>query len=103
MGPSDGSCCVVELESVRARLDRLNLELLQLLNQRLRLVEAAVETKLTAGLGLHDAAREREMLAALQVANGGPLPPEELRTVFRAVFAASLRHAEGIAAARSAQ
>jgi chorismate mutase len=78
-----------EIARLRARMDRLNLRLAALVQQRARLALAIGREKARLGLRAPDPAREREMLRA--VLRGAPegFPPAELERIFRAVFRAS--------------
>jgi chorismate mutase/prephenate dehydratase len=64
------------LEDARALIDRIDEEILDLLNRRARLGLEAGRAKARAGLPLTDPEREREVLAHVAAANGGPLPIE---------------------------
>ena len=79
-----------DLERIRAELDALNMRLLDLLNERSRLVEQIGPVKLAAGHRLYDPVREAEQLERLMLANNGPLPNALVEQVFRAVFRAAL-------------
>lgn len=75
------------LEEVRAELDRTDRELVELLAKRASSVKEAFAIKLGSGVGLRDAAREREVLdavVALGLQHG--LPETDLREVFAAVL-----------------
>jgi chorismate mutase len=78
-----------EIVRLRARMDRINAQLAQLLQRRARLALAIGRKKAHLALRAADPAREREMLAnALKSAPPG-FDRRELARIFRAVFAAS--------------
>jgi chorismate mutase len=82
------------LEALRKQITQANRRLLDDVNERLRLVDEARTLKRALGATLHDPAREAQMMQELLDANTGPLSPEQLREVFKAIFAVSLEYIE---------
>ena len=80
-----------DLERGRRRIDEIDAELVGLLNRRTRLALRLAEHKRVAGLGLRDRERELEVLARAQERNGGPLAPEAVERLFRAILSESRR------------
>lgn len=78
------------LAELRARIDRVNHEILDLLQQRATLVLGIAEIKRANGLEGFDPAREDEMLEDLLGRSRGPFGDAELREIFRTIFRASL-------------
>ncbi|MDR2186494.1 MAG: prephenate dehydratase [Azonexus sp.] len=80
------------LASVRADIDRIDGELLKLLNERARCAQKVGEIKAAHGEGGHIYRPEREaqVLRRLQEANPGPLPGEDITFFFREVMSACL-------------
>ena len=80
------------LAGVRADIDRIDGELLKLLNERARCAQKVGEIKAAHGEGGHIYRPEREaqVLRRLQEANPGPLPGENLTFFFREVMSACL-------------
>jgi len=78
------------LTSLRERIDGINRELLDLLQERARLVLEVAEVKRVNGLEGHDPGREDQMLEDLVSRSSGPFGPTELRGIFRTIFRASL-------------
>lgn len=78
-----------DLIALRARIDDLNLELLDLVEQRGRLILLIAAVKREAGVPLRDPEREEEMLDQLAAATLGPFSGDELRDIFTALFRAS--------------
>jgi len=77
----------------RARIDRLNLRLRDLLQQRARLASDIARWKRTAGLPVEDRTREQHMLDMLLAEPGPGFDRATLRRLLLAIFAASRRHA----------
>ncbi len=80
------------LAGVRADIDRIDGELLKLLNERARCAQKVGEIKAAHGEGGHIYRPEREaqVLRRLQEANPGPLPGENITFFFREVMSACL-------------
>ena len=70
----------------RKELDRINQELLTLLNRRLRLTLEIGKVKREMGKKIYDAEREREILDRLKRKNRGPLKEEDLRKIFTMIM-----------------
>jgi len=70
----------------RKKLDRINQELLTLLNRRLRLTLEIGKIKREMGKKIHDTEREREILDRLKRKNRGPLKEEDLRKIFTMIM-----------------
>ena len=80
------------LSGVRADIDRIDGELLKLLNERARCAQRVGEIKAAHGEAGHIYRPEREaqVLRRLQEANPGPLPGENVTFFFREVMSACL-------------
>ena len=80
------------LAGVRTEIDRIDGELLNLLNQRARCAQRVGEIKAKHGEAGHIYRPEREaqVLRRLQDANAGPLPNENITFFFREVMSACL-------------
>ena len=74
------------IEHWRTEIDEVDRELLRLLNRRARLAMKVGALKQNAGLPCCDNEREREVLTALQQANGGPLDSRAVAKVFRRII-----------------
>jgi chorismate mutase/prephenate dehydratase len=77
----------------REKINRIDGQLVSLLNRRALLAQKIGEIKKSKGLDVYDPAREEEILASLARENPGPFPAGSLDAVFREIFAAS-RHLE---------
>ena len=72
-----------ELESLRAQIDALDVEIVRLLNRRVTLGLAAGRAKTRKGRPLIDVERERDVLVRISLANEGPMPQGELLALYR--------------------
>lgn len=80
------------LQGLRQAIDRVDDELLTLLNQRAALAAEVGRLKTAAapeGI-FHAPKREREVLARLEAENGGPFPAPAVRTIFQEIMSACL-------------
>ncbi|MBJ94708.1 MAG: chorismate mutase [Rickettsiales bacterium] len=82
------------LDQLRAQIDSLNQKLLELLNERLVLVQEVREVKERSSHRLYSPEREAQMLDQLLLSNKGPLTADKLRRIFKEVFTLSLDHME---------
>lgn len=80
------------LEDLRREIDRVNLEILKLLNQRTSLVKEISDFKDKTGSNYFDPTREAEMLETIFRQNQGPLPNELLKDIFTAIFSSALQY-----------
>jgi len=78
------------LTALRERIDGVNREILDRLQERAALVLEVAEIKRVKGLEGHDPGREDQMLEDLLSRTSGPFGPTELRGIFRTIFRASL-------------
>jgi len=79
-----------ELKRYRDEIDRLDEELLRVLNLRAQHALRIGEIKKEKSLPLYIPHREQEVLDRLEEINPGPFPKESLRVVFREVISACL-------------
>jgi len=92
-GPSEAENAD-ELGRLRAEIDRVDRELLALLNERAQLCQSVGDWKQRHASPIYSAARERDVLARLARDNPGPFPSRAIEPVFREVFSA-MRALEG--------
>lgn len=79
-----------ELRRLRQRIDALDRRIVGLLNERADLAREAGRAKHAAGRrAIRDAAREREVLLRVTMANSGPLPQNDLLALYRRLMAAT--------------
>jgi chorismate mutase len=80
------------LEQLRAEIDRIDAEILQLAQARARVVARAWRLKAGAGLPLRDPTRERAILARLVELNrGSGLDPAVIEELFRPLLGTRCR------------
>jgi chorismate mutase / prephenate dehydratase len=77
------------LASLRAEIDRLDQELVKLLNRRAEIATQIGRVKNEQGLEIWSSAREDEVIAQALAASQGPLPVETLRIIFRELMSGS--------------
>jgi chorismate mutase/prephenate dehydratase len=70
----------------RAEIDRIDGELLRLLNRRAECAREIGQVKRKNRLPIHVPDRERAVLTRLVGENLGPLPAESIREVFQTIF-----------------
>ncbi|MEW9670966.1 bifunctional 3-deoxy-7-phosphoheptulonate synthase/chorismate mutase [Ammoniphilus sp. 3BR4] len=79
-----------QLENLRSQLDQLNLQILDLLNQRAALSQEIGKVKLAQGINKFDPERERFMLNQITENNQGPFTDSTVQYLFKQIFKASL-------------
>lgn len=70
------------IEDSRAKIDSLDRKLVDLLNERTRLVENIGSAKESLDLPVKESSREDDVFRNILKHNGGPIPPEALRRIF---------------------
>jgi chorismate mutase len=73
------------INQFRDQISDIDLQLVELLNRRLAVVDELWRHKAQHGVDTYDPAREARMVAFLDDANQGPLSPEALHKVYRAI------------------
>ncbi len=79
----------LDLATIRVRIDQLDRQLVELLNQRAECAQAVGAAKRASGDPIFVPHRELEVFRRLASANRGPLPDEALRAIWREVMSAS--------------
>lgn len=89
----------MDLDELRKRIDVLDQQILDLLNQRAAVVQQIGLVKLQEGLDFHAPQREEEILERLTQENPGPFPGRAIRSVYREIISAcrALEHPLGVA------
>ena len=90
--PEDGADAAgvsTELAQLRESIDRVDLEILERLNERARLVTRVGEEKRTRRAPVYVAGRERDLIARLSEQNAGPFPSAAIPHVFREIISAT--------------
>ncbi len=80
-----------QLDEIRAHLDRLDEQLVALINERAGLARQIGQAKLAAGLRVYAPDRERQVLDRVCALNQGPLDDPTLRSIYRELMSASLK------------
>lgn len=78
------------ISELRQEIDSIDDRVMELLNQRARLVIEVGRLKSAEKQEFHVPSRERQIYERLSAANPGPFPNEGLRSVFREIISASL-------------
>ena len=79
-----------ELEKLRSRIDKIDNDILNLLNKRADIVLDVAHIKRNENAKYHSPEREREILDRLTSSNKGPFPSEALKVIYREILSASL-------------
>ena len=74
------------LEEYRLKIDELDLRILELLNERTRVVERIGEVKRKVGFPIYEPKREDQVYANVTGNNGGPLAAEAVKRVFERII-----------------
>jgi chorismate mutase len=75
-----------KLKKKRKEINLLDLKLLTLLNQRLRMALEIGKIKKEMGKKIDDPRREKEVLETLKLKNKGPLKDEDLKKIFTTIM-----------------
>jgi chorismate mutase/prephenate dehydratase len=76
---------------LREQIDAIDAQLIELLNRRAGISLELGLQKRRAGLGIRDAQREEQIVTRARALNGGPLNPDAVERLFRAILAESCR------------
>jgi len=74
------------LEDCRCRIDELDLRILELLNERTRIVETIGQAKRLLRMPIYEPKREDQVYANVTGHNHGPLPAEAVKRVFERII-----------------
>jgi chorismate mutase len=75
-----------KLKKKRKEINLLDLKLLTLLNQRLRMALEIGKIKKEMGKKIDDPRREKEVLERLKLKNKGPLKDDDLKKIFTTIM-----------------
>jgi chorismate mutase/prephenate dehydratase len=84
------SSVVVNIPKHRRAIDKLDVQIIRLLNERTKHVLAIGEMKLKAGEEIYAPHREQAVLERICRLNPGPMTDEQLRAVYREVMSSAL-------------
>lgn len=76
----------MNIDLYRSQINEIDLQLLELLNQRAILAHKIGKEKQTQGLPVLVPEREKKVLSRLAQLNNGPLKDEALRSVFQSII-----------------
>jgi chorismate mutase/prephenate dehydratase len=79
-----------KIQELRKKIDELDDKMLELLNDRARIVIEVGNIKKTEKLDFHSPSREREILERLAAHNKGPFPQDTLKAVYHEILSSSL-------------
>jgi chorismate mutase-like protein len=74
------------LAECRERINSLDQRLLELLNERTRIVEQIGRLKQECKMPIYEPKREEEVLRNVQERNGGPMPQDSARRIFERII-----------------
>ncbi|MBN2654859.1 MAG: prephenate dehydratase [Nitrospirae bacterium] len=78
------------LAKIREQIDKVDQEIIKLLNKRAELAIDVAAIKRKADLKFHSPEREREVIEKVSSTNKGPFPNDALKFIFREIISASL-------------
>ena len=79
----------MSLEELRKQIDKIDIQLIKLLNERARTVIEIGRLKAQTGKPIYAPDREKEVLARVTAANDGPLPNKCLTAIWRELMSGS--------------
>ncbi|ACI22155.1 MULTISPECIES: prephenate dehydratase [Thermodesulfovibrio] len=79
-----------KLQNLRDKIDKIDKEILKLLNDRAKLAIKIAEIKKTQGLSFYDPVREKNIINKILKLNKGPFSDEVIKTLFREILSATL-------------
>jgi len=81
---------IEKIQELRKKIDELDDKIIDLLNQRAKIVIEVGDIKKAEKLDFHSPNREREILERLTSRNRGPFPQDTLKAVYREILSSSL-------------
>jgi 3-deoxy-7-phosphoheptulonate synthase / chorismate mutase len=79
-----------EIDFLRGKVDEINLQILEMINERGRIVQRIEKMKGNQDVYHFDPFRERKMLSAIFEANNGPFEQSTIQHIFKEIFKAGL-------------
>jgi chorismate mutase len=77
---------LLALAEFRKTIDALDLQLLDLLNQRTRVVEEIGRAKESAGMAIYEPKREEDVFRNVTEHNHGPLSADAVKSIFERII-----------------
>lgn len=87
--PNSPESSAPSLSDLRVRIDRLDEQIVRLLNERASLVVDVGKVKRATGTPIYAPAREQAVLKKVSAANAGPLPGKTIEAVYREIMSGS--------------
>lgn len=87
----NGGCSPEDVRRRREEIDRLDAELVRILNQRAALALDLAQLKQELGWDIRDSERERQVLLRVTGANPGPFDHRGIKRIFRRIICESRR------------
>ena len=81
-----GEFTAQDLDECREKIDEIDVRLMQLLNERSRIVERIGAAKRALAMPIYEPKREDNVLRNVLGHNAGPLPAEAVRRVFERIM-----------------
>lgn len=78
------------LQNLRDKIDRIDIKILKLLNERAKIAIKISEIKKTQELSFYDPVREKNIIDNLLRLNTGPFTNDTVKTIFREILSATL-------------
>ena len=75
-----------DLTRCRVKIDALDVQLLELLNQRTEIVEEIGRIKEALSLGIYEPKREEQVFSNVLKHNKGPLQPDAVKRIFERII-----------------
>ena len=75
-----------DLDECRVRIDALDVRLMELLNERTKIVERIGAIKRSLTLPIYEPKREDQVLSTVLEHNEGPLPSDAVRRIFERIM-----------------
>ena len=76
----------MKLQELRREIDKLDVQLITLLNQRVQLSLQIWREKMQSNLPIHDQQREQRVIENVIKQNNGPLTPEQVKSIFQNII-----------------
>src|SRR6476620_1842961 len=86
---SDRAASLKDLKTFRVQIDRLDLQILKLINERAELAAKIGRVQTENNDSVFSPAREEEVIANVLAANKGPLPEVTIRAIYREIISGS--------------
>ena len=83
-----------ELKSFRVQIDKLDLQILELINKRAGLASQIGKVKLENGESVFSPAREEEVIQNVLDTNKGPMGEATIRAIFRELISGRMLYSE---------